>query len=114
MTVSYSLGLVPLPNYEGVVPSHSVKKCPFLKEWIQREIDVFMFFVAYNQTLLPGSDTDFFITLILEGVNRYGSRHDYVHKKIEDLLGGNANIFLREIEGCFNCNAVRVQILGDL
>ena len=111
---SYSLGLVPLPNYEGVIPSHSVKKCPILKEWIQREIDVVMYIIVDIQTLLPGSDRDFFVTLILEGVDRYGSRHDYVRMKMMDLLRGNVDIFIREMEGCFNCHAVQLLLVFEL
>ena len=108
------MGLVPLPNYEGVIPSHSVKKCPILKEWIQREIDVIMYIIVDIQTLLPGSDRDFFVTLILEGVDRYGSRHDYVCMKIKDLLRGNVDIFIREMEGCFNCHAVKLLLVCEL
>ncbi len=38
----YTMDLVPLPFYEGEVTPGQIKKHSQVKEWIQRELDVFM------------------------------------------------------------------------
>ena len=94
----YTFQLEPLPNYEGEIHPSDADRCPILKEWVRREIE----------TLQPGTDSTFFVSLVIEGLHRYSSRSDLITQRIQDLLGNESKIFLRELESCVNTRAVSV------
>ena len=45
-------------------------------------------------------------TMIMEGLRRYGSRNAALEKRIQDVLGENAPVFLREVESLVRSQAV--------
>ena len=55
---------------------------------------------------MPGADTDFFVSLFYDLLQRYGSRNEYAREKIAEVLGDYAGTFIREIESYIQCNAV--------
>ncbi|KAK8799868.1 hypothetical protein WA588_002691, partial [Blastocystis sp. NMH] len=100
----YTMDLVPLPFYEGEVTPGQIKKHSQVKEWIQRELD----------TLLPGADTDFFVSLFYDLFQRYGTRNEYARERVTEVLGDYASTFLREIESYIQCNAKSIEAFDDM
>lgn len=51
-------------------------------------------------------DNAFIISMLMEGLHRYGSRNPSLVKRVEEVLSENASRFLLELEGCVRCHAV--------
>ena len=69
-----------------------------------RSIDFIEFYE--EQTLLPGVDGQFFVPMIMEGLNRYGSREQMIQSRVQEMIGSYTPIFIRELENCVFCGAV--------
>lgn len=44
--------------------------------------------------------------MIMEGLNRYGSRDERIQQRIAEVVGSYATTFIRELENCVCCQAV--------
>ena len=44
--------------------------------------------------------------MIMEGLNRYGSREQMIQSRVQEMIGSYTPIFIRELENCVFCGAV--------
>ena len=44
--------------------------------------------------------------MLMEGLNRYGSRDEKIQKRVQEVIGSYSTIFIRELENFVFCNAV--------
>ena len=53
-------------------------------------------------------------TMIMEGLRRYGSRNSALEGRIQDVLGENGPVFLREVEAFVRSRAVSTVLLDEI